>query len=194
MELSLKRYFGRRSGKIISRKIEMIKKRVLVDMDGVLADVYSQFIKYEQTESGTIISIDKTKGLDETIAFPNVDKHLREPGFFRDLQVMEDSIAVMEYLNSKYEVFILSAAMEFPNSLRKNMTGSQSTFRLLHGEQIIFCGSKKAVTGDYMIDDYPKNLDTFRGEKLLFTQPHNQSLNSPDYKRIDSWKEIRTIL
>nr|WP_305050461.1 hypothetical protein [Elizabethkingia bruuniana] len=59
----------------------MIKKRVLVDMDGVLADVYSQFIKYEQTESGTIISIDKTKGLDETIAFPNVDKHLREPGF-----------------------------------------------------------------------------------------------------------------
>lgn len=45
-----------------------------------------------------------------------------------------------------------------------------------------------------MIDDYPKNLDTFQGEKLLFTQPHNQSLNSPDYKRIDSWKEIRTIL
>ncbi|CAM3913513.1 5'(3')-deoxyribonucleotidase [Elizabethkingia sp. HX WHF] len=172
----------------------MIKKRVLVDMDGVLADVYSQFIKYEQTESGTIISIDKTKGLDETIAFPNVDKHLREPGFFRDLQVMEDSIAVMEYLNSKYEVFILSAAMEFPNSLREKYDWLAEHFPFITWEQIIFCGSKKAVTGDYMIDDYPKNLDTFQGEKLLFTQPHNQSLNSPDYKRIDSWKEIRTIL
>lgn len=84
---------------------------------------------------------------------------------------MEDSIEVIEYLNSKYEVFILSAAMEFPNSLRRNMTGSQSTFRLLHGEQIIFCGSKKAVTGDYMIDDYPKNLDTFQ-ERNYFSHNH----------------------
>lgn len=171
-----------------------MKKRVLVDMDGVLADVYSQFIKYEQKESGTIINIDKAKGVDETEAFPNVDKHLREPGFFRDLRVMEDSIAVMEYLNSKYEVFILSAAMEFPNSLREKYDWLAEYFPFITWEQIIFCGSKKAVTGDYMIDDYPKNLDAFQGEKLLFTQPHNQSLNNPDYKRIHSWKEIRAIL
>ena len=56
-----------------------MKKRVLVDMDGVLADVYSQFIKYEERDSGVSISIDNAIGLDETIAFPNVDKHLHEP-------------------------------------------------------------------------------------------------------------------
>nr|WP_305051585.1 hypothetical protein [Elizabethkingia bruuniana] len=33
----------------------------------------------------------------------------------------------------------------------------------------MFCGSKKAVTGDYMIDDYPKNLDTFRREIAFYT-------------------------
>ena len=60
-----------------------MKKRVLVDMDGVLADVYSQFIKYEERDSGVSISIDNAIGLDETIAFPNVDKHLHEPGFFQ---------------------------------------------------------------------------------------------------------------
>ena len=171
-----------------------MKKRVLVDMDGVLADVYHQFIKYEKRDSGIKIELEDSKGLDETIAFPNVDKHLREPGFFRNLQVMEDSIEVMEYLNSKYEVFILSAAMEFPNSLREKYDWLAEHFPFITWEQIIFCGSKKAVTGDYMIDDYPKNLDTFQGEKLLFTQPHNQSVDNYDYKRIDSWKEIRTIL
>ena len=69
-----------------------MKKRVLVDMDGVLADVYHQFIKYEERDSGTRIKIEESKGLDETIAFPNVVRHLHEPGFFRNLQVMEDSI------------------------------------------------------------------------------------------------------
>ncbi|KGT08195.1 5'(3')-deoxyribonucleotidase [Elizabethkingia anophelis] len=171
-----------------------MKKRVLVDMDGVLADVYSQFIKYEERDSGVKINIEDSEGLDEVIAFPNVNKHLHEPGFFRDLQVMENSIEVMEYLNSKYEVFILSAAMEFPNSLREKYDWLVEHFPFITWEQIIFCGSKKAVTADYMIDDYPKNLDTFRGEKLLFTQPHNQSVKNPDYKRIDSWKEIKTIL
>ncbi|MHC6198603.1 5' nucleotidase, NT5C type [Elizabethkingia miricola] len=171
-----------------------MKKRVLVDMDGVLADVYHQFIKYEERDSGTRIKIEESKGLDETIAFPNVDRHLHEHGFFRNLQVMEDSIEAMEYLNSKYEVFILSAAMEFPNSLREKYDWLAEYFPFITWEQIIFCGSKKAVTGDYMIDDYPKNLDTFQGEKLLFTQPHNQSVDNSDYRRIGSWKEIRAIL
>ncbi|AJW63456.1 Putative 5'(3')-deoxyribonucleotidase [Elizabethkingia miricola] len=171
-----------------------MKKRVLVDMDGVLADVYHQFIKYEERDSGVRIKIEDSRGLDETIAFPNVDKHLHELGFFRNLQVMEDSIEVMEYLNSKYEVFILSAAMEFPNSLREKYDWLAEYFPFITWEQIIFCGSKKVVTGDYMIDDYPKNLDTFQGEKLLFTQPHNLYVDNSDYRRIDSWKEIRAIL
>jgi 5'(3')-deoxyribonucleotidase len=100
-----------------------MKKRVLVDMDGVLADVYQQFIKYEERDSGTRIKIEESKGLDETIAFPNVDRHLHEPGFFRNLQVMEDSIEVMEYLNSKYEVLFYLQQWSFQTVCGRNMIG-----------------------------------------------------------------------
>ena len=43
------------------------------------------------------------------------------PGFFRNLPVMPDSIEVLGELNKVYEVFIVSAATEFPNSLKDKL-------------------------------------------------------------------------
>lgn len=169
-------------------------KRIFVDMDGVLADVYGQFIKYEERDSGITIKIADTIGLDETEIFPNVEKHIYEPGFFRTLNVIEDSIDVMKYMNAKYEVLILSAAMEFPNSLREKYDWLAEHFPFIKWQQIVFCGNKGFVSGDILIDDNMYNLDVFRGEKLLFNQPHNQLVNNPEYTRIYHWSEIGKML
>ena len=44
-----------------------------------------------------------------------------------------------------------------------------------------------------MIDDHPKNLSFFSGEKVLFTQPHNICITNPAYRRVAGWKEIMEI-
>jgi len=57
-------------------------KQVLVDMDGVLADVYRQFQLFEEKESGRLIEIEELMGILELDAFPNGKRHVRAEGFF----------------------------------------------------------------------------------------------------------------
>ncbi len=96
---------------------------------------------------------------------------------------------MVKKLNEKYEVFIVSSAMEFPNSLPEKLEWLAEHFSFLHWKQFVFCGSKKIVHGDYMIDDLPHNLEAFNGEKLLFTAPHNMQFNH--FQRVNNWKEVQ---
>ena len=162
-------------------------------MDGVLADVYQQFIRYEKEESGKEIQLEDAVGNDEVIAFPNGLKHVNQKGFFRTVPVMENAVEGVKYLNEKYDVFIVSAAMEFPNSLEDKYKWLQEFFPFLTWKQFIFCGSKQAVSGDVMIDDHPKNLDFFNGQRIIFSQPHNIGKDN-NYTRMSSWKEIFDLL
>lgn len=162
-------------------------------MDGVLADVYQQFINFEFRESGRLITREEAVGNDEVTAFPNGRKHVNESSFFRTAPLMDGAVDGMKYLNEKYDLFIVSAAMEFPNSLREKYDWLQEHFPFLTWKQFIFCGSKQAVCGDIMIDDHPKNLDYFHGKRVIFSQPHNEGKNN-DYTRMNAWSEVRSLL
>ena len=108
---------------------------------------------------------------------------------------MEGSQAVVKLLNGRYKIFIVSAAMEFPNSLIEKLLWLNEHFPFISWQQMVFCGSKEIIRADIMIDDHFKNLDFFTGEtSLLFTQPHNQLTNSGRHKRIHSWLEIEQLL
>lgn len=168
----------------------MKKEVLLIDMDGVIADSYDQYIKYEYEETGRCITREEVKGLSEEEAFPHYDKHVQEKGFFRTVPVMEDSVEGMKYLNDKYDLYIVSAASEFPYSYLDKREWLNDYFPFITWEQIIFCGRKDPIKGDIMIDDHGKNLDKFEGKKVLFTQPHNVYDTDPDYIRVDAWKQI----
>lgn len=165
-------------------------KRILVDMDGVLADVYSQFLKLEFQETGKQRSFEDTYGKTEDEAFPYYDKHVRSEGFFGTAPIIDGSVEGLKYLNDKYEVIILSSATEFPKSLYEKEMWLNINFPFITWQQMIFCGRKDVVSGDVMIDDHPKNLNSFQGEKIIFTQPHNINITMPDCKRVYSWSEI----
>ena len=129
-------------------------------------------------------------GVEERKAFPHINEYVYAKGFFRTAPVVKDSVEVLTELNKTYELFIVSAAMEFPQSLPEKLEWLNEHFSFLSWQQIVFCGSKKIVDADIMIDDHFKNLDLFKGTSLLFTQPHNQLKNDGRHKRVDSWKEI----
>ena len=88
-------------------------------------------------------------------------------------------------------MFIVSAAMEFPNSLKEKLEWLLEHFPYLTWKQVVLCGDKKLIHGDYMIDDHVKNLKDFVGKKYLYTSAHN--LNVTGYDRINSWKEAAEI-
>lgn len=103
---------------------------------------------------------------------------------------MEDSIESVKLLNDKYDLFIVSAAMEFPHSLPEKLEWLKEYFPFLTWQQFVFCGSKTVIQGDIMIDDHYKNLDHFPGRTILFTQPHNYGHDDKQHERVFSWKEV----
>ena len=170
-----------------------MKKRILVDMDGVLADVYSRFFDLHEEESGQRLSVKDIAGLLEAEAFPNQLKWVTTPGFFRNVPVMPGSREGLKRLNDNFKVIVVSLATEFPHSLTDKQLWLHEHFPFISWQQIVFCGSKDIIRADIMIDDHLKNLDNFKGETYIFTQPHNMLVNTR-HMRVDSWLDIEKIL
>ncbi len=170
------------------------KQRLIVDMDGVLADVYSQFLKMEEEEFGIRQPRENLLGRPESEVFKHERKYVATKGFFRNAPVIDGAVAAIKELNDKYDLFIVSAAMEFPLSLPEKLEWLKEHFPFLTWHQFVFCGSKTIIKGDIMIDDHFKNLDYFTGKTYLFTQPHNYNQDNKHHTRVSSWEEILGIL
>src|SRR5215831_3250913 len=89
-------------------------------MDHVMADITSQYIKWDQDATGIKIERDSLLGKPEDLAFPEpqlIRQFVYKPGFFRTAPVMPGSQDVVSKLNELYDLYVVSAAMEFPQSL-----------------------------------------------------------------------------
>lgn len=169
-------------------------QRIAVDMDGVLADVYEQFFRFDEKDFGKRRPLQEVNGVDERMAFPHIMKYLFTPGFFRTAPVVKDSMEILHELNRQYEVYIVSAAMEFPQSLPEKFDWLQEHFSFLGWRQLVFCGNKTVIDADIMIDDHFKNLDHFQGVTFLYSQPHNLYISAGRHTRVESWRDIAAIL
>jgi len=168
---------------------------IAVDMDGVLSDTVEQFLSWEQRETGRRKSMEEIIGKPEIEAFPNSRKYVFTPGFFRTAQVVKDSQDVLFELYKNYEVYIVSAATEFPQSLSEKLEWLNEFFPFIPWQRIVLCGSKEIVRAEIMIDDHFKNLNHFKGEtSLLYTQPHNALADKGRHRRVKDWQEIANIL
>lgn len=168
-------------------------KRILVDMDGVLADVYTRFFELHERINGERLTINDVAGKLEAEAFPDQVGWVTTPGFFRSVPVMPGSTEGLKLLNNKYHIIVVSLATEFPVSLTDKQLWLHEHFPFISWKQIVFCGDKNLIKADIMIDDHPKNLDSFEGETIMFTQPHSLYQNFR-HKRVGSWDEINKIL
>ncbi len=165
-------------------------------MDEVIADPMGDMIAWYRKTHQLEIDEKKMLGGSWVKGFPEhhqqmVTERLYSAGFFRNLPVIKDSIEVLSEMNKRYEIFIVSAAMEFPNSLKEKLEWLLEHFTFLTWKQIALCGDKSLVCGDYMIDDHVKNLRTFKGKKYLFTSSHN--LDIVGYDRLNNWKEAGEV-
>ena len=172
-----------------------MKKRIAIDMDNVMADVVHQFTDWYQQATGHLALPHHFEGKNEHEAFPDPQlarNFLYQPGFFKNMKVIADSQEIIKQLNEQYEVFIVSAAMEFPLSLAEKHHWLQTHFPFITWQQMVLCGSKAIIKADIMIDDHVKNLDYFDGQCLLFSAPHNVHLTN--YTRVNNWKEVGNLL
>ncbi len=171
-------------------------ERVIVDMDEVIADPMGAMISWYNEKYSREVDYQKMLGGSWLRGFPEehqpmIRERIYAEGFFRHLPVMADSVEVLREINRRYELFIVSAATEFPNSLKDKLEWLLEHFSFLTWKQLALCGDKRLICGDYMIDDHVRNLEHFGGKKYLFTSAHNITVTG--YDRINNWKEAAEI-
>lgn len=168
-----------------------------VDMDEVITDTAKKLKDWYSNEFGIIFNEKDLHGKDLRQAvnpehLAKFHEYLNAPGFFGDLEIMPDAETVLKRLDEEYDLYIVSAALEFPNSLKDKYDWIAKNLPFITWRQICLCGNKSIVQTDIMIDDRTRNFSHFQGRKILYTQHHN--IFEENYERVSNWKEIEDKL
>jgi 5'(3')-deoxyribonucleotidase len=166
--------------------------RIAIDMDEVMADPISKFISLYNRDYGLPLDLVLNPGNEFYVQVPaeiNMKwfDYINEKGFFRDLPVITGAIEGIKKLQEQHDVYIVSAAMEFRNSLEDKYDWLGEHFPFIDWQHIMFCGDK-IIEADILIDDRIKNFINFKGRPLLFSSPHNMLV--PGYERVDTWDQV----
>jgi 5'-nucleotidase len=169
------------------------RKVLAVDVDEVTADTVAKRLRRYEADYGEALSRDAIKGRQIREAVPperaaQVEACLDEPGFSRDVPVMEGARQVLQDLAGRFEIIFATSAMDHPVSLYDRYLWLQESFPFVPDRGYVFCGSKQYVLADYLIDDNPRNLERFTGHGILFDAHHNAS--EARFDRVTSWHDV----
>lgn len=175
-------------------------KRIAVDMDEVIADALGELLARYNRDEGTAFGKTDVEGKWLWQALPEgsqdrLNGYLHSDDFFEYLPVISGSQEVLFRLAQRYEIYIATAAMEFPTSFGPKYRWLRRNFPFLDPHRFVFCGNKSILHADFLIDDMPRNLKVFSGRAILFTSPHNVGINAKTegFQRVNDWSEVEKI-
>lgn len=150
------------------------KKRILIDMDGVLVDLNSEINKW----------FDEHPHLKER--YETHPDHIH--GIFRNPEPVYGAIDAVNKLKDKYDLFICTAApWGNPDAASDKRYWIEKYFGNLFHKKMIITHRKDLIYADYLIDDsYSNGVRDFKGEVISFGVDYKTGLPN-EYK---TWKEI----
>ena len=180
------------------------RKIICVDMDEVIADALGEHLmRYNRDFSEHLTPADlHGRWLWDYIPSAHLDtvaQYMLTDDFFAVLDVLPESQRVLERLQSRYDIFIATAAMEVPSSFNAKFHWLARNFPFIPTSHIVFCGDKSILRGDYLIDDNPRQLKHFQHtregdhprEGILFTSPANANVTG--FRRVNNWIDVEKM-
>jgi 5'(3')-deoxyribonucleotidase len=175
---------------------------IAVDMDEVIADALSEHLTRYNRDFPEKLTVDDLQGRWLWDAVPParvaaLERYMLSDDFFAVLGVMPESQRVLERLQSRYDVFIATAAMEVPTSFTAKFQWLARHFPFIPTSRIVFCGDKSILRSDYLIDDNPRQLRLFQSagptprEGILFSSPANANVTG--FRRVNDWLDVEAI-
>jgi len=176
--------------------------RILIDMDGVIADFDQEFLQrwrdrhadkfYIPVEERTVFYV-KDEYPEELK--PLVAEILLESSFFRDmLPVPGAQEALTEMRDMGLEVFICSSPLStYNHCVLEKYEWVEKHLGPAWTKQVILTKDKTIIKGNFLIDDKPSITgaqDPPEWEHILYDRPYNRETN----KRRITWDNWRNIL
>lgn len=129
---------------------------------------------------------------------------VKDRSFYENSELIPDCYEVLEKLNQKYELYIVTAYMwnEIIDLSGKNLQNKyyflKEKLPFIKPEQYIFTTNKLLLNFDIRIDDKIQNLEGAK-QKIMFDAWHNRNIDDEKLKkeeviRVTSWKHIEEIL
>jgi len=191
---------------------------IAVDMDEVIADALGEHLSRYNRDFPEHLTVDDLQGRWLWDAVPPtrvaaLERYMLSDDFFAVLGVMPHAQRVLDRLQSRYDVFIASAAMEVPTSFTAKFQWLARHFPFIPASRIVFCGDKSILRADYLIDDNPRQLRLFEShtdgvssrqtggsgetrsskprEGILFSSPANANVTG--FRRVNDWLDVEAM-
>ena len=173
------------------------KPRLAIDMDEVMADSHQTLANWQVENHGYSFTNDQlTGGSLRSLISPAhakaMDLFLHEGEVFGHFPVMPGAQDAIKKLTERFDVFIVTAAMEYPASCTFKFAWLAEHFPFISPLNIVFCGDKSIVAADLLVDDTERHFGRFRGQGVLFAAPHNKASSWP--VRVNGWEEALVYL
>lgn len=153
-----------------------MKPVLFVDIDGVMADSVSYWLRLYNDDHGTNWTLkDITEWKLDFLEHP-ISVYFND---YSNVQPVPDSLNCVGELMHFYRVVFATAGQ-----------GSNWLLGWIPDAEIIQVKDKSLLRGYALIDDYPLNLDVFIGERFLLSQPWNTNRGLND----STWNEIKKHL
>ena len=115
---------------------------------------------------------------------------LKIPGIFDIPEPRHDAERVVADLAEKHTLYVVTAYL--PSTCVDKVTWLGRFFPMVPTANIVFCNDKSILDLDVLIDDGMHNLVNFKGRKILFDAPWNQSCDF-GVERVYDWQDIENL-
>lgn len=146
--------------------------RILVDLDCIVADFFSEIWKRLSAITGNEYSTDQVKNWSLGSNFKEegrdmvklIDSIYEAPGFFEALQPIPGAIESLRLLKEYgHEVIIVSAPCT-PLSAAEKLQWCKDWLPFIGKKDVVITGAKHIFKADVLIDDSPFNIVKFKAE------------------------------
>ena len=168
-------------------------ERIAIDMDDVIVDTLQHQLGWFAKHHGEHFTRAMLEGkpfyaLASKAAREGIEAAMQEGTFFGEPEPMPQALEVFARLYAKHDVYIATAAMDYPRSCAPKIAWLARHLPFFDLQKLALCGDKRIIHADYLIDDSARHFAHFCGKGLLFSSPHNRGESR--YERVADWPAV----
>jgi 5'(3')-deoxyribonucleotidase len=176
--------------------------RVLLDVDGVIADFVSGYLSAVKRATGRDYLADQITGFDIPRALrlaaaerQAVEQAVSRPGYCQELGEYPGAVAAVEQIARVHEVvFVTGQWSGSPTWTSDREQWLRSRFGEL-GRNVVHTQLKHVVSGDVLVDDNLDNCAAWAaahqaGTAIVWSRPWNRRQEPPTVARMSDWQRL----
>lgn len=185
-----------------------MRKRLLCDVDGVIADFSGFYLKLVERVCGCVYAREQVTqwSMKDSLGLPDwveedVNRLIHEPGSGRTIEAFPGAVEAVRALSAAYDLyFVTSPFSSAPTWVHDREQWLDDRFGRELARKVVHTDRKYLVAGDAIVDDKPSHVEEWSaahptGVAVLWSTPANASFPDPTtWFRTCSWRKLDRYL